>query len=115
MQPHSQTDAAADDFPLLVDAAAVLGLGAGDNVQGQPFAVVPRQLILPGQLAYLPEDMMFEFHNPFIVCDHREASFRAVLFSRALRRAMNSDTALYHGPGKKKRKNRLTKWKEMVK
>ena len=57
-QSHGQADPSADDLPLLVYTAAVLGLRTGDHFQYQPFAVVRRQPVFPCQAAYLTQNMM---------------------------------------------------------
>ena len=55
---HGQADPPADDLTFFIDAAPVLGLRAGNDLQDQPLTVIRCQFVIPCQAAYLPQDMV---------------------------------------------------------
>jgi hypothetical protein len=65
-----KTDPLTVDLTLLVDAAAVLGLGSGTYLIYELLFVLGCELILPRESAYLLDDMVLKLYYAFVVLNH---------------------------------------------
>ena len=75
--PHGHLDPAAHHGPLLVDAAAHLGLGAGDDLLGYVQNFVGLELVVPGQTGHGGKYLVLQLLDGSFVMAHGSSSFSA--------------------------------------
>ena len=71
-----EADSLSCDFSLLIDAAAVRGLGAGNQIVDEFVHVCLVQLVGPGKLGHFLHDLVFVAQQTFITSYHILLSFR---------------------------------------
>ena len=69
-QTFRETDPLTVDLTLLVDAAAVLGLGSGTYLIYELLFVLGCKLILPREPAHFLNDMVLKLNYTFVILDH---------------------------------------------